>query len=438
MNQLRFTRSPRSRLSRRRLLTEAALCPIRCSMRIVYPLLWSRPGRQACREQTMNTAAALARRGHDVTLLMPQERKDPTLTAGELKSYYAVEGDLRLIQRPSRWAGEKLERTLMWLRQVFRDPELSRADLLYSRIPAMLGMGQRSPLPFATDHYRPWPDDLPLIRPLVRRTARHRRCLGLVIHSHYAAEAYRRAGVAEERILVAHNGAAAEATGPRLTKEQARRLLDLPLDRPTAVYAGRINQQKGLDQILALADLRPEVLFLLVGSEGDGRVEREAAGRANVRVLPWAQPADLPRWLDAADVLLIPPSRAPLEQFRHCVLPMKLFAYLAAGRPILAPAAPDTAELLLDGKTASLVQPDLPEAAAAALHRLLADSQLGKKLGVNARQLSHGLTWDSRAAKISDFLEGRLAAQRSVYSSTVTPLSRTIPGAAHAPTAGGK
>ena len=33
-------------------------------MRILYPLLWSRPDRKACREQTMSTAAALARRGH--------------------------------------------------------------------------------------------------------------------------------------------------------------------------------------------------------------------------------------------------------------------------------------------------------------------------------------------------------------------------------------
>ena len=35
----------------------------------------------------------------------------------------------------------------------------------------MLGMGARSPLPFAVDHYRPWPDDLPAIRPLVTLAA---------------------------------------------------------------------------------------------------------------------------------------------------------------------------------------------------------------------------------------------------------------------------
>ena len=411
-------------------------------MQIVYPLMWSRLGRQACREQTVNTAAALARRGHAVTLLMPQGADDADLSVADLKAWFGVEGDFRLIQRPSRWAGEALLPSLMWLRQVFRDPETDAADLIYSRVPAMLAMGNLAPLPFATDHYRLWPDDLPAIRPLIRRTARHRNCLGLIIHSNHAALSYRRAGVDEARILVAHNGAG--ATGTTLDKAEARSLLGLPTDRPIAVYAGRINAEKGLDQILALARLRPNILFLLVGSEGGGPIEREAAGRDNVRILPWAEPAALRNWLQAADILLIPPSRAPLQRFRNCVLPMKLFAYLAAGRPLLAPVSPDTAELLKHEDNALLVPPEQPEAAAAALDRLTGDPGLAGRLGAAARLLSKELTWDRRAEKISAFLEARLHAmasgktsQRSPYSNTVSPISATMTGAAQAPTSAG-
>lgn len=378
-------------------------------MRLVYPLLWSRLDRKACREQSVSTAAALARRGVAVTLLLPRGPGDPALSADDLRSWFAVEGDFRVVQRPSRWAGEALAATLMWLRQVFRDPELAGADLLYSRIPAMLGMGQRAPLPLATDHYRPWPDDWPWLRPLVRRTARHRRCLGLVLHSNYAAGAYARAGVPQNKILVAHNGA-----NPGMTDAPAsRRELGLPQDRPVALYAGRVNEEKGLDQILALADLRPDVLFVLVGSEGEGAIEAAAAGRANIRIVPWQAPADLPAWLRAADALLIPPSRAPLEQFRNCVLPLKLFSYLAAGRPILAPRAPDTAELLSDGANALLVPPDDPEAAAAALDRVLNEPGLAALLGAGARVQAKELTWDRRAEKIQAFLQAGLMAAAS-------------------------
>jgi glycosyltransferase involved in cell wall biosynthesis len=382
-------------------------------MRLIYPLMWARPNRNADREQSVSTAAALARRGIGVTLLMPRGPGDPAISADELRAWFAVEGDFRLVQRQSAWAGEALSRTLMWLRQVFQDPELAGVDLLYSRIPAMLGMGQRAPLPFATEQYRPWPDNWPAIRPLVRRTARHARCLGLILHSDYAASAYRRAGVAEQKILVAHNGANPHLPDTVLGKDEARGRLGLPLGRPIALYAGRINEEKGLDQILAMAALRPEILFLLVGSEGQGAIETQAEGRANVRIVPWQGPAELPVWLRAADLLLIPPSRAPLDQFKNCVLPIKLFSYLAAGRPILAPEAPDTAELLVDGGNALLVPPGEPETAARALDRILGDSKLADRLSAGALASARDLTWDRRAERIESFLERRLASVRS-------------------------
>ena len=62
------------------------------------------------------------------------------------------------------------------------------------------------------------------------------------------------------------------------------------------------------------------------------------------------------------------------------MLPLKLFAYLAAGRPILAPDAPDTAELLRDGDNALLVPPGRPELAAAALDRILGEPGLAERL----------------------------------------------------------
>jgi glycosyltransferase involved in cell wall biosynthesis len=225
-----------------------------------------------------------------------------------------------------------------------------------------------------------------------------------VLHSHFAANAYCRAGVPNEKLIVAHNGGDSAAAGA------ATGVPDLPAGRPIALYAGRLDLTKGLDQLLALADLRPQILFVLVGSEGQGPIESAAAKRANVRVVPWQTPSALRAWLAAADVLLIPPSRGPLERFRTCVLPMKLFAYLAAGKPILAPRAPDTAELLADGENALLVEPDRPDAAAAALDRLLHDRDLAARLGTQARATARSLTWDDRADRIARFLDDRLSA----------------------------
>jgi glycosyltransferase involved in cell wall biosynthesis len=376
-------------------------------VRIVFPLFWSRLGRQASWEQAASTIAALARQGHEMTVLMPRGDGDPALSADDLRNWFDVRGDFRVIQLPSQWAGERLHRTLLWLRQVFGDPATRAADVLYSRIPAMVALGGRAPVPFVTDHYRPWPDVYPPIRTLARRTARHRNCLGLILHSEFASRAYLRAGVPKDRILVAHNGFDPPAVLPDKFAERAR--LGLPADQPIALYAGRLDRTKGLDTVLALADRRPEVQFVLVGSEGEGEIEQAAARRPNVRVAPWAKPGELAGWLAAADVLLIPPSREPLERFGNCVLPIKLFAYLAAARPILAPEAPDTAELLVHGENAWLVPAGQTDAAARGLDRVLGDSALAAKLSENAGKLAAGLTWDSRARRISQFLQERLA-----------------------------
>lgn len=378
------------------------------TLRIAYPVLWSRLGRDASQEQTASTAAALARRGLEVTLILPRGPADPPLDARAVRARFGVGGDFALVQRPSRWAGENAVRSTLWIRQLLADDSLAGADLLYSRVPVMLAWPGPYPLPFATDLYRPWPDDWPWLRPFVRRAAARRECLGYILHSEFAARSYARAGVPAEKLLVAHNGHDPERMRPRLGKAEARARLGLPARRSIAAYAGRINGRKGLGQLLALADLRPETLFLLIGSERAGAVEAEAASRPNVQVVPWQAPAALPAWLYAADLLLIPAASAPLERHGTCVLPMKTFLYLAAGRPILAPASPDTAELLEDGVNALLVPPDRPEEAAAALDRILADPALAERLGKAGARTAVGLSWDARAERIAAFLEERL------------------------------
>ena len=90
-------------------------------------------------------------------------------------------------------------------------------------------------------------------------------------------------------------------------------------------------------------------------------------------------------------------------------------------------------------------RPSTPGLAAVALDRLLGDPGLAKRLGAAAQTRSKDLTWDRRAEKIAAFLEARTCAapsakavQRSLYSSTVRPISAAMTGADHAPTAAGK
>jgi glycosyltransferase involved in cell wall biosynthesis len=377
-------------------------------LRIAYPVSWYRPDTRASCEQSVHTIAALARIGHRVTLFAPTPPDAEPLTAHQAAGYFGLPANFAVESVPSRWSGDSLWSGMAWLRQLFASGKLAGFDMMHCRLPAILALGRSAPIPFAFDHYRPWPDIYPLARGIIRRTGNAPQCMGFLMHSTLAAEAYCRAGVAADRVIVAHNGSHGVGIRTDPGRAAARRALGLDAAARIALYAGRVNAQKGLDQLLAMARLRPRVLFVIVGSEGDGPIEAAARSLSNVVVLAWQAAETLPGVLAAADVLLIPPSSEPLRRYGNCILPLKTFSYLAAGRPILAPALPDTAELLRHAETALLVEPDDPAAAAAALDSLFAQPELAARLGANARDVAERNSWESRALRLSAFFRKRL------------------------------
>ena len=162
-----------------------------------------------------------------------------------------------------------------------------------------------------------------------------------------------------------------------------------------------------------------------MGSQGEGPIELAAKGLANVKFFPWQSFNTLMPYLYAADVLLIPPSLTPLQQHGNTVLPLKLFLYLAADRPILAPQAPDTKELLKDDVNAALVPAGNVKSAVSALHRLLSDPERSSRLAQAAYDLSQTLTWDKRGERILRFIyERRAAGSDLVKPSNVWSLGR--------------
>lgn len=379
-------------------------------MHILYLYDALLPGTGADTEQVVNTVAALSRQGLSLSLLLPGARSGPG-DAEALRRYYQVRGEFRVELLRYRYHGLRgLEKWSHALRAA-RHPLVAAADLVYTRnLPAawsVLRAGRR----VVYEHFRPWGDQHPPLQPVLRHILRHPNLVGAVFHSQHALQSYLRLGVPESRLLVAHNGWDPARMEPRLSREEARAHLGLEAGRFTVVYSGRMNQRKGLDIILECARQAPEFAFVLVGSEGEGPVEREARSLANVRVVPWQRFTELAPWLYAADVLCIPPSLAPLERHGNTVLPIKLFLYLAAGRVVLAPVAPDTAELLVDGGNAALVTPGDVPGTVARLRRLAATPEEAARLADGARRTAEGLTWDARAERISRFIGERLGAK---------------------------
>lgn len=391
----------------------------RTRLRILYVCHEPLPSPHTNTEQMVKTAAALARAGCVVDFSLPGRsggaRREERL--GEIAAFYG----LAEREVPDRFRLVALPVPRAVLGNAVRPWHDMRAamyargrgyDVLYTRDPFSLAAGLALGARVAFETYRFDVNQRAALAPWRRFCYRHTGLVGVVTHSEVARGSFVSTGLPADAVIVAHNGGGAESIR-RLERDEARAALRLPAVGPLVVYAGHVDPVKGLAALLRLARDVAEATFLIVGhvpgTTAAARLERDAAasGAANVRMVPRVPPAEVARFLFAADVLVFPPTAAALRAGRT-VLPMKTFQYLAAGRAILAPDLPDLREVLRHDANAVLVPPDVPGAAADALRGLLGDVPRRERLAAAALADAARYTWDARAAKIAAFLRGRL------------------------------
>lgn len=199
------------------------------------------------------------------------------------------------------------------------------------------------------------------------------------------------AAVAEQfgsasRAVVIHDGLPA-APGLR-ERADAREALGLDPRPFTIAVLGRVSDWKGQD-VLARALAEPALgsigaVGLVAGAPWPGRerplreLERlREALRLGDRLRVAGFRADVETVLGAADAVVVPSKRP--DPFPNAALEAA-----AAGVPVVAAAVGGLPEMLRDGETGVLVEPDDPAALAAALRRLADDPATARRLGAAA------------------------------------------------------
>lgn len=369
--------------------------------------------------QTVQTCHALAARGHDVTLIA---RPDTERPARDPYAYYGLARSERFAIEVAPVTGPQMARRLGYLSFALgRVLGRSRPDVVFTRdlgvaallarVPAPLG----APVVYESHGYAPdvsaeLPQLISTARPastrkLARLAAREalvwREAAGYVTITQALAD------LLAER-FGARDNLAVIADGVHLPAERRRR--PVPFGPPLIGYAGHLYAWKGVDVLIEAIARVPSLRGLIVGGhgkEGDLARVRERAGQlgveSRVEFTGLVAPGAVAELLQRATVLVLP--NLPTAISTRFTSPLKLFEYMAAGRPIVASDLPALREVLTDGVNALLVPAGDPAALAGALERLAAAPELADTLARAAFEDAARFGWERRAERLEAVLE---------------------------------
>lgn len=376
--------------------------------------------------QTVSTCHALAARGHHVTLLVRPDTADAPRDPLAFYGLAPVEG---LTIARVAVAGPSPVRRATYLASAVRrslagSPRPSvvfTRDLGVAALLARVPRAGRPPLVYESHGYAPVVSALmPALHAraatasaakLARLERRERRVYEqaegyVTLTAAHAAELRGRFAPRDDVAVV-----------PDGTRLEAGRAFDWAGPRggrPLVGYAGHLYPWKGVDVLVEALALVPEADGVIVGGhprESDlGRVQSLAAARGlseRVRFTGLVPPQDVPARLEAADVLVLP--NVETEVSARYTSPLKLFEYLAAGRPIVASRLPALEEVLVDGENAILVAPGDARALADGIRRVVADPALARRLAARAFADAGQYSWARRAERLETVLTRALS-----------------------------
>ena len=208
--------------------------------------------------------------------------------------------------------------------------------------------------------------------------------------------------IERERIFVAPDGVDLTPYAG-LSRADSRATLDISPDTSVVMYTGHLYRGKGAETLVSAAKGLDAEVYIVGGYDEDiARVKQTVGNPENVTFTGFVEPAEIPQYQVAADVLVAPYT----EESRPWVSPLKLFEYMAAEKPIVASDREVLQEVLVDGENALLFEKGNPVALCETLERVLGDEPLAKRLAQNARHTAEQHTWERRAERILSFVNG--------------------------------
>jgi glycosyltransferase involved in cell wall biosynthesis len=365
-------------------------------MKLLYFSGSTLPSGYANAVHVMKMCAALAGKGHEVTLYAKAGRDQ-----GNVFEYYDVEPSFEII----RSSNIHIPALSGFLRSAHTLFYKKSADLIYGRDLWTMAAVADSSTPIAFELH-----EIPhaaFQKEMLRRILKAKNLKGLIVITQglkadllaFAPE------FPSSKIRVAADGAdlPTENTVPP------------PLEKITGTdfqvgYGGSLYKGKGIELIIQIAARAPHIGFHVFGGpEAEKQKWLAQKPPANIRFYGHIPHGGLTARLAACDALIAPYMPAihigTGADISRWISPLKLFEYMAVKKPIICSDLPVLREVMEHGRNALLIDPEIPERWVEAIEQLRGEPETRGKLALGAYQdLETRYSWDQRAKAILKFL----------------------------------
>ena len=362
-------------------------------MKIVYLANARIPTEKAHGIQIMKTCEAFSKLGHDVELVVPRRlnhiKEDPF-------SYYSTSTKFPIKRLPCLDLVELgfvgfLIQSITFGISTFFYLRRKDFDILYGREEFSLYFESFMDTPFV------WETHTDRYNFIIKRVLR--KAKKIVSITKGLKQFYVDQGIPPKKIAVSPDAVDIEDFTISVDREVARKEFNLPLRPRLIMYAGRLDTWKGYDTLLESAKLfqNDSTKLVIVGGE-EKQVRKLKNKYKDVLFLGYIPYIKLPRFQKAADVLVVP-NTAKVDISRYHTSPLKVFAHMTSGIPIVASDLPSIREILNE-KNSILVKPDSKDELAKGIMSVLNDPKWAKELAKQAKIDVMQYSWEKRAKNI--------------------------------------
>lgn len=233
----------------------------------------------------------------------------------------------------------------------------------------------------------------------------------LIVITHALAKDVEKLNISKIPILVAPDGVSEKSLSSTIDRDFARRYLGLSIKEYIIVYSGHLYKGRGIKLIISLAKVLKEIKFLIVGGNKNDITfySLQVVGLSNIQFLGHQNQETLHYFLLSADILLMPYERSIKVAGENSTdtskyaSPLKMFEYMATGRPIISSDLPVLQEVLKNFKNSIILPYEDLIAWKNAILLLKNKPELAKKLARKAKEDVKEFIWEKRASKIVNF-----------------------------------